>query len=139
MESQQSSDVIFARISVKSLTLFSNYDDTYKGEFIDLLINDTCKLTQSVLSDYQNNKCKYFFSNSILQNGVIMGMNFFTRKVRETIMMLKQQIRDEGQNGSAKVDLQSMKALFASRDFRELDEWIIFMFKMYQVRIYKSL
>ena len=81
-----SSNRHFDRISVESLNLFSNYD-TYKGEFIDLLINDTCKLTQSVLSGLPKQQMQIFFSNSPAKWSH-HGNELFTRKVRETIMML---------------------------------------------------
>lgn len=47
LESQQSIEVIFNKISVESLDLFSNYDETYKTDFINLLVKDICELIKN--------------------------------------------------------------------------------------------
>ena len=39
-------EVLFNKISVESLDLFSNYDENYKSDFIELLIRNTCDLVE---------------------------------------------------------------------------------------------
>lgn len=53
LESQQSIEVIFNKISVESLDLFSNYDETYKTDFINLLVKDICELIKDDIDPKQ--------------------------------------------------------------------------------------
>jgi hypothetical protein len=71
-------------------------------------------------------------------------MNFFTRRVRGVIEELK--LKYFASNGSygmkRTVEREYVLDLLKSVDFREIDESMIFMFKMYQAtqsRIYESL
>jgi len=42
LSSQQSSQVLFNEIAVQSLDLFSNYDESYTQDFIQLLVENVC-------------------------------------------------------------------------------------------------
>lgn len=53
LESQLSVEVLFNKISVESLDLFSNYDENYKSDFIELLIKNTCDLVEEQVSAEQ--------------------------------------------------------------------------------------
>jgi hypothetical protein len=72
-------------------------------------------------------------------------MNFFTRRVREVIEELKQNYfaSNGPYNGMKRtIEREYVLELLKSIDFREIDESMIFMFKMYQAtqsRIYESL
>lgn len=71
-----------------------------------------------------------------------MGMNFFTRKIKETVLAFKDKFSIEKKPSIQEEDELKMVETFRELDFREIDESIIFMFKMYQAtqsRIYLSL
>ena len=53
LESQLSVEVLFNKISVESLDLFSNYDENYKSDFIEILITNTCDLVEGEVSAEQ--------------------------------------------------------------------------------------
>lgn len=78
----------------------------------------------------------------MISDGVIMGMNFFTRKIKETVLAFKDKFSIEKKPSIEEEDEVKMVETFRGLDFREIDESIIFMFKMYQAtqsRIYLSL
>ncbi len=43
-------EVLFNKISAESLELFSNYDENYKSDFIDILITNICDLVERDVS-----------------------------------------------------------------------------------------
>jgi hypothetical protein len=144
LESQMSVEVLFNKISVESLELFSNYDENYKSDFIDILITNICDLVERDVSKEQLENCRNDLKLSYITNGVITGMNFFTRRVREVIEELKQKyFASNGPIGMKRtIEREYVLELLKSIDFREIDESMIFMFKMYQAtqsRIYESL
>jgi hypothetical protein len=68
-------------------------------------------------------------------------MNFFTRRVRELIeeLKLKYYSSTEKHSNIKSIDKEYILETLKSIDFREIDESLIFMFKMYQAtqsRIY---
>lgn len=79
-----------------------------------------------------------------MNNGVITGMNFFTRRIKNLIYELKNKFYStyEQMKSLSPKKKSYIQNLFNSLDFREIDQSLFFMFKMYQAtqaRIYESL
>lgn len=90
----------------------------------------------------QYDKCKTYFEIYMIDNGVITAMNFFTRKVKEKIIECKNKFISFKNKIINETEKTKIVDSFKELDFREIDESIIYMFKMYQAtqsRIYLSL
>jgi hypothetical protein len=93
-------EVLFNKISVESLEVFSNYDENYKSDFIEILITNICDQVEGDVSMQQLKNCRDDLKLGYITNGVITGMNFFTRRVREVVEELKQNyFASSGPNG----------------------------------------
>ncbi len=94
------------------------------------------------IEPFQYDKCKTYFEIYMIDNGVITAMNFFTRKVKEKIIECKDKFISFKNKITNETEKAKIVDSFKEIDFREIDESIIYMFKMYQStqsRIYLSL
>jgi hypothetical protein len=73
----------------------------------------------------------------------MLGMNFFTRKVKNAVIQFENIFLEVKKNSTSTKDLKPLIfSLLESAEYREIDESLFFMFRIYQAtqtRIFSSL
>ena len=119
LESLEQNEVVFNKIALEAMTTFEEDDPKFLEEFSDLLIVDVCELTQQYFVEWEVEKCFNEMHNKMLEEGLMSAMTYFQRIVYQAVFDLK------------KTGVEP-EEYFKKKRFEDLDDYIIYMFKLYQ-------
>ena len=118
LDSLEQHQVIFNTVALEAMTTFEEDDPKFLEEFSDLLIVDVCQLTQEHFEQWEVYKCFHEMHNKMLEEGLMSSMTYFQRIVYQAVFDLKAGTEPED--------------YFKKKRFEDLDDYIIYMFKLYQ-------
>lgn len=122
---------VFTQVAKDSIDIFSA-DPTFTSDFNNLLIKDVCQLTAWVFQPWQVLYCMYNFTTPVLQHGLVNSMTFFQRNAFAALTELQAK---QKQN-------INKTAYFQQSVFKDIDDSIFYMFRLYQAtqaRMYQGL
>ena len=110
---------MFAKTALEANRVFEVSDPLFKSDFTKQLINDVCELTKDLFKQREVDKCVNQMHYKMLNEGLISTMQFFQRIVYQAVFDLRE-------------SLQTPEEYFRKNIFEDLDDYIFYMFRLYQ-------
>ena len=116
------SEPVFTSKAKESLNIFASTDPAFGVDFNMLLVDDICSLTSWGFEEWGVDYCNFNFTYSIMELGLVNSMVFFQRNAYSALMELYSKQKES----INKVDY------FTSAVFRDIDDSLFYMFRLYQ-------
>jgi hypothetical protein len=90
------------------------------NEYDEILIGNICNITQSTISETQYQSCINDMTFKIMDEGILVAMTYFQRTVFQGLFDLS-------------VSRVQPESFFKQIDFSNIDNYLFFMFKVFQI------